>query len=187
MTRPARPSWPVCYHEAGHAVAAVVLGLGLRYVRVWDKMWARRLSDGTWAHCDGRCNIHWPSVTVRRRVTWRRYHAVMLLSGHISRDEYHPISLRADVGSWSDLAQVAWTLRLRYARGCSRKSMVRRQTASLRGPRREARSLLRDHWPAVRAVARALQRRCRLTGAEVRRIVAGGAVRGCGADGQGVS
>lgn len=162
----------VCYHEAGHAVAAVALGLRLRAIEVWkdgpECLWRPD------TRCtEGRAVVPWERGAAQRRVAWRRRYAIMLLAGHAAHDMHRPVDLRRDVGSWSDMRWVARLLRLRYVRGQTRTRHVRVMVAGLRAPRREARALLRLNWPAVRAVARALQRRGRLMGREVREIMKG--------------
>ena len=158
----------VCMHEAGHAVAAVVLNLGLCYARVWQKMAVRQLDSGP-AMASGHVRVRTASQSQWRRSTWRRRTALMLLAGHLARDEYRQISARDDIGSHTDLSAAIYMLETPGHR--ARRLVAAQLVSLLRQPRRETRALLRAHWPAVRAVARMLQRRGHLTGRQVRAIV----------------
>lgn len=167
--RPHAP-WPVCYHEAGHAVMAVVLRLGLRFVLAHPTMRTETVR-GTVLVYNGRTSVLWPPPARRRRKTWRRRFALFSLAGHLARDEWRPCSLGHAPGAWSDLLQTVWAVGLRYGPRPRYRTVIRRQTATLRPYRREARALLRRHWPAVAAVARELRRRGRLASSQVSELV----------------
>ncbi len=160
MTHPAIRN---CIHEAGHAVAAAVLNLCLCYV--WVRPECIDRTYGT-THC---ATPHRWTREIRARG------AIMVAAGDVAQRIFEP--RRRPMGGLSDLVNLIDLLGVvPNGRMRRRRVIYPWKDAKVRMARREARALLRAHWPAVRTVARALRRHSRLTGAEVRGIVAGRAV-----------
>lgn len=159
-----RPALRHCYHEAGHAVAAVVLRLRLCYV------WVRpEYIDSTYgtAHC---------AKPRRWKRDIRARSAIMVAAGDAAQRIFEPT--RKPMGGLRDLCNLIAFLGVKPNghRG-NRRVIYAWKDANVRLARREARRLLRDHWKAVMAVAWELRRRGRLTGTRVREIVHKGEAR----------
>lgn len=142
-------------HEAGHAVAAVVLGLALEKVSAAPHR-------GAWGGC-------WLSSDAADRTTARR-EAVQAVAGYVaerlasgdasrsaSRDDYLDVRRLAEHHGIGPRREPAGTYDARYRRW-------------LRRLEREAASILRSNWQWVEAVSSALLTRRVLTAADVLRL-----------------
>jgi len=159
----------IAFHEAGHAVAAVILGLGflLKEVRVVA-------NDGRGPGTDLRGDAVPRGCTTRPE--------------EVSEAEWQ--RLQADPAAWSDWIErdhdnfaiyylSGEAAQRRYAPDIvtpphkTDHSNVERLVPLDRVPRlrEEAHTLIATHWSAVECIAAALLRRHRLTGEEVKALV----------------
>lgn len=156
------PYWSTCYHEAGHAVVAVVLRRGLVRACAWSKkQWidGDRLSGWT---------VYRRHRALNRRVArdqdWAQRDLLTTLAGPVAQALACGRE-RGNAGDWFTANDLIDWMNYRSALSAGEAQRL------LRDAKNEVRILLRGRWPAVVAVARALYRQHRLTGAQVRRIV----------------
>lgn len=164
----ARTRWAerIAYHEAGHAVSALVLGLRVEHVRLGPLRHGGQgavvqLRAPRWFVVDFE---RWRRVR-RLTPTRRRYiraHIVNSLAGRAAECRhliaYGREPSRSFVGSYDWDA----VLRASFMAGKGRW-----RPSSLR---REAERLIRENWDRVAAVAEALLERRMLSGAELRQL-----------------
>lgn len=130
----------VCYHEAGHAVAAVLLGLGLKWkVKI-------RTHDKGIRGFGGR--EIWPGVVQTERRSTQEVEAIFLTAGWTAERFFDPRTqgydyLRYDQQSFMDLMRVPADeyviLWQQYCGGATR-------------------AFVEQNWPCIRAVAQGLIR-----------------------------
>jgi hypothetical protein len=199
LERYARGRLPVtAHHEAGHAVASVVLGLQFESVDIQPRAFGG--AEGFNPRSDSLGRL-WRTPKPagwyydRRRGRERAEAAIVsVLAGPTAeyrlRGLVGPVRLRRWSSDWESVCEMAesqrdsWRLvdafyrqidRLE-ARGLDsdvayRVAESRRRAVYLRPLRARARELVERHWPEIEAVAEALMRRGSLTGRGVQRIV----------------
>jgi hypothetical protein len=153
----------IAHHEAGHAVMALRLGLPLHEVLVWEK---QRLL---------RANVARGHTKLAKRMTFEvppiklalvylagpEAQAVHLhrVHGHrlrAARERTWAMNREGDIGLYIDLTIG------------SREPWAR----DMQDTQRRMRRMVGEQWPAIARLVEALKRKHRLTGREVRRVVA---------------
>ncbi len=160
----------IAYHEAGHAVAAVVLKRGVRNVTIRPRNdYAGRLLQRT-------------GVTETSSHKALRKDLIITAAGPVAQARMSKCSTMRVLGgvrASGDREAIEnmlnalgeFTLTQEYYAPLGKEISVQDMTAGTRRAISEARSLLREHWPAVERVAKALLKHGRLTGTEVRALV----------------
>jgi hypothetical protein len=152
------------YHEAGHAVAAAALRLGLSYVTVAE-------CEDSWGHC---------SHPTPRRVKelgfsyaserWLRRQMVATYAGPVA--QLRMMGLRSvDEEGWVELSGATDDLARIVGLAEAISSDEGRQLRAVRAAHERADRVVARHWSAVHAVAAMLLERERVSGREVRCIV----------------
>ncbi len=152
----------VAYHEAGHAVAAVVQGRCVKRVSIMER----------WGIGGSVC-LSWPprwfcageDATEARRQKWVEAEIIMALAGpaanEVFGDPAEECAVRVD-------REYAVKLALRVAGARASKEALDKFLLPLQ---RRARSLVVMHWDAVDALAQALLVRHEIRGPQARRII----------------
>lgn len=167
-TNPVSPQ-VVAHHEAGHAVAGVVLGVGFAEVRVVpgkDGKIGVPLRTNPWLGPRPASNPgeftdeEWAALS-QSEGEWERWkkrdhekYAIFCFAGKAAQLEYAGVA--NDEDAKADYSFVEYWL-----------PNYEQRKAALE---KAARELVRNHWPAVQAVAAALLERAALTPAEVEEI-----------------
>jgi ATP-dependent Zn protease len=161
-TRRPKTRQPVAYHEAGHAVTALTLGIRLRrkgatiipdegaYGMVWTQLSFRGRPD--------------EEVTDRMHVRLEREIVVFLAGEHAQR-EYRSSSVRSYHGD-SDRRKAVDLLGYLVPDMSSEEFTLHYKLLSLR-----AKNMVKAHWPQISAVANALLERKTLTADEITELV----------------
>ena len=156
----------LAYHEAGHAVTAVALGIALEGVSIISDEESEGRASSSAAYADWLANLEFDdSLEPEERTATYRAAAVSIYAGALSEElltgksvAFGDAKYEGDTNSLSDIL-----LRL-----CDDPTCLERLDSELMT---ETRALLTRHWSAVEGVAAALLEREELTGEEVKRIV----------------
>ena len=163
------------FHEAGHAVAAVVLGENLRSVDVRQ----RQLPDGRLqlglTDCEGVNAIDSLGMGHQAALT----HVIRAFAGPVAEALVNPDFREGHSG---DIASVRELVSLAFGRGVAKDDQVvldrwdevrrdDRVVDLLRSAQAEAVRLVEEHWPAISAVAARLLEEEQLSGDDVASIV----------------
>lgn len=151
MTGPTRAV--TAYHEAGHAVAAVVLGLDVELATIVSTV-------EPWGHLRGHVVV---TVPGRRDLDYYVRRATMTWCGPLAEHRHLGAGVE-DIGD-EDCRQI-------FAYGDLSALGLGEAGAFAQWTRTRAMSVLGGHWPAISAAAAALLERDTLTGDEVRQLVA---------------
>jgi len=129
----------IAYHEAGHAVAAMVLGIPIKYLTL-----ARTVDTAGVLGWDLSCE---DPVPEQRLKAWGKKHMVVYFAGFAAERRFSSSSTFA--GIQGDFRQA-----VRLARLIARSS--RQLQALLKAADTRAKTIIEGNWPAVSRVARAL-------------------------------
>ncbi len=172
------PTRSTAFHEAGHAVAAAILGLGTAEVSVrphGDASGHHTLTDDAvdrllsaqrvlaWMEIPGRDAC--PFETEEEAADALRQHVKLLQAGEEAQRRAVPTSYRHHHVAHGDHDRIIDLALLLTGGNAEAVEGLDAETRS------ETRRLLDEHWPAVERVAEALLDRETLTGADVGRIL----------------
>jgi len=154
----------IAHHEAGHAVAAVVLGIGIEKVTLEDDEEANAL-----AYCL-HPGIHgFVSTTRKEQAALARDLVYVCYAGYAAEARYQPKARRRQAAhDDANASELCWTYSI-GPRNCFVGDEV--YLAGLKRLENEAKRLVRKCWPSIHAVAIELKKRRTLTCEEVRTII----------------
>jgi hypothetical protein len=160
----------VAIHEAGHAVAAILVGHTVRYASLLSRRYdgvVQLTAAGCWAD-DFVLGRRKPRPLPRAKHIAAHRLEIMSCAGYAAERE-----AIARGYPYVELDPPQWRKRAADRRAAETYATLRGARNPERAARRSieaARQLLRANWLAVEGVAHALATRYRLTGAEIRRI-----------------